>query len=151
MKLNNKGLELIKQYEGLKLKPYLDSVNVPTIGYGTTVYPDGKKVSLRDPEITKEKAEEFLKKHIEKIEPEIKNAIKVQLNDNQYSALVSFAYNLGVFSLRKSTLMVKLNESKFKDIEREFKKWVFAGGKKLKGLEARRQKEADLFNETEKT
>lgn len=142
-----KCLDIIKKYEGFKAAPYLCSANVATIGYGTTYYPDGTLVKLSDPAITEEKASELLHDHTYKLWMQVLEITKSNaLNENQLSALVSFAYNLGIGALLKSTLLKKLKvNDKDPSIRLEFQRWVKAGGKTLKGLERRRKEEADLY------
>ena len=145
MKVNNAVLQLIKTFEGCLLNAYLDSVQVTTIGYGATFYEDGTKVKLGD-RITQERANELLEWHIQEFAEGVSNLIKVDLNDNQFSALVSFAFNLGVGNLSKSTLLKKVNDNPNNHMIRtEFLKWNKAGGKTLNGLTARRNAEAKLY------
>ena len=145
MKVNNAGIKLIKTFEGCLLNAYLDSVQVPTIGYGATFYEDGTKVKLGD-RITQERANELLEWHIQEFAEGVSNLIKVDLNENQFSALVSFAFNLGVGNLSKSTLLKKVNDNPNNHMIRtEFLKWNKACGKTLNGLTARRNAEAKLY------
>lgn len=145
MKINNKGTELIKSFEGCALNAYLDSVNVPTIGYGATFYEDGKKVKLGD-RITQIEANKLLDYHIDLFSVKVKRLIKVELNDNQFSALVSFSFNLGYNALGRSTLLKKVNHNPNDiTIKNEFLKWNRAGGRVLNGLTRRRQDEARLY------
>ena len=147
MKLDKSGIELITKWEGLKLKPYLCSANVPTIGYGSTYYENGKKVSLADSKISKERAVQLFENTVSTYEKGVLKLLgTTKVNQNQFNALVSFAYNLGLKSLGNSTLLkvVKLNPND-KKISIEFGKWVNAGGKKLSGLVRRRNAESDLY------
>jgi len=141
----NKGYDLIKKYEGCQLKAYLCPAKVPTIGYGNTMYENGNKVKIGD-EITQQRAEDLLL-HIGKyFESEIKKLVKVTLTDNQFGALLSFTYNLGVGNLRVSTLLKKINANpNDPTIKDEFLKWNKAGGKVLAGLTKRRQSESELY------
>jgi lysozyme len=139
MKINDDGLNLIKTYEGFRSKPYLCPAGVPTIGYGCTEYADGRRVSLSDREITEKEATTYLKLFVTTLEYEIAKLITVPLNQNQFSALVSFTYNLGLGSLRKSTLLKLLNEGKFQEAADQFLRWNKAGGKELPGLTKRRE------------
>lgn len=149
MKLNKKGIDLMHQFEGLKLKAYLCPANVATIGYGNTYYEDGKKVMLGD-EITEERADQLFLIIAEDFSKAIRPFIKSALNENQFSALVCFAYNVGVANLKKSTLLTKVNANKDdKTIRDEFMKWDKANGKTLSGLTRRRKAEADLYYETQ--
>lgn len=142
---NKAALDLIKSFEGLYLKPYLDPVNIPTIGIGTIKYPDGTKVSMNDKEITEEQAMQYLQHELKEKEAGVEKLVKVQINDNQFGALVSFAYNLGVGALSTSTLLKKLNKGDVSGAAEEFLKWDHAGGKRLPGLTRRRQAERALF------
>lgn len=133
------GIELITEFEGLKLEAYKDSAGTWTIGYGHTsgVY-EGQT-------ITKDKAIEFLKQDIKSAENAVNNLVKVEINQNQFDALVSFTYNLGSGSLSRSTLLEKLNSGDIEGAADEFDRWVFAGGIKLAGLVRRRSTEKALF------
>lgn len=145
-KASQKGLDLIKRFEGLKLKPYQCPAGIPTIGYGNTYYPSGAKVKLTDPAITKEKAEELLKFLLTSYEKGVDSFCRDDINQNQFDALTSFAYNVGVGNLQKSTLIKKVNRNpNDPTIRAEFMKWNKAGGKVLLGLTRRRQAEADLY------
>ena len=145
-KASQKGLDLIKRFEGLKLKPYLCPASIATIGYGNTYYPSGAKVKLTDPAITKEKAEELLKFLLASYEKGVDSFCRDDINQNQFDALTSFAYNVGVGNLQKSTLIKKVNKNpNDPTIRAEFMKWNKGGGKVLLGLTRRRQAEADLY------
>ncbi len=146
MQISEKGLNLIKKFEGLTLKPYLDVVNVPTIGYGSTYYENGMLVTLDDDSISEQRATEILKFTTDKMYGSFVNkAVKVKLNQNQFDALVSFAYNLGNGNLQQSTLLKKVNNNDFIGASLEFEKWNKAGGKVLSGLTKRRTAEKELF------
>src|SRR5690349_12536176 len=108
-KIAKPGLDLIKSFEGLFLKPYLCPAKVPTIGYGTIMYPNGKKVTLQDPEITQAQAEQYLEHEVNEKAAGVEKCVTIPINQNQFDALVSFAYNLGVGALQKSTLLKLLN------------------------------------------
>lgn len=138
------GIELIKAFEGLSLKSYLCPAQVWTIGYGNTFYEDGTRVQPNE-EITKERAEEMLEFVYDKFENSVKHVLAVDVTDNQLGALVSFAYNLGVGALGKSTLLKKLNAGDVQGAGDEFLKWTKAGGKVLAGLVRRREAERKLF------
>lgn len=140
MKISQKGVDLIKSFEGLELKAYKDSVGVTTIGYGST----GPHVSM-GMTITKEQAEQLLKKDLERFERGVSDLVKVPLNQNQFDALVSFSFNLGLGNLKSSTLLKKLNASDYIGASKEFERWNRAGGKVLNGLTRRRIAERDLF------
>jgi GH24 family phage-related lysozyme (muramidase) len=137
---NQNGLLLIKSFEGLRLKAYRDAVGIWTIGYGTTrgVQPDMS--------ISEAKAEQFLQQDLNRFEEAIHEAVEASLNDNQFSALVSFTYNVGSGALRSSTLLKYLNARRdLHSIADEFLRWNRAGGRVLEGLTRRRKAERALF------
>lgn len=146
MKTSQKMVNIIKRFEGFRSRPYLCAAGVPTIGYGSTRYADGKKVSLEDGIITEGEATELLLKTLEKFERGVREEVISKINQNQFDALVSFTYNLGVGAFKKSTLLKKVNVNpNDPSITDEFLKWVKAGGKALKGLQLRRKIEADYY------
>lgn len=146
MKLDENGYKLIMEFEGLSLVPYLCSAKVPTIGYGNTFYPSGKKVTLQDKPITKAVAYWMLKETANVFATQVNLLLKKPITQNQYNALVSFAFNLGSQALGKSTLLKKVNVNpNDPTIRNEFLKWNKSGGKELLGLTKRRTKEANLY------
>ena len=147
MKISQKGLELIKTFEGWSPDPYLDPVGIPTIGYGFTYYlPSRQKVTMKDKPLTLVRGDEMLRQVLVTYENDVNRLVKAKLNQNQFDALVSFTYNLGGANLAKSTLLKKVNDNPFDPtIRTEFAKWRLAGGKVFKGLERRRKAEADLY------
>jgi lysozyme len=146
MKLNNAGYQLICEFEGLRLKPYLCSAKIPTIGYGNTYYPDGKRVTLLDKEITKEYAFEIFKVIADKYAKRVSEMVKKPLTQNQFNALVSFAYNVGTGAFSTSTLLKKVNANPNDlTIRNEFARWTRANGKIVNGLVNRRKKESDVY------
>ena len=146
MTTGKKGIDLIKKYEGLSLKPYLCPANIPTIGYGSTIYPDGTKVSMKDAPITKDRAEEILKFVLTTFERAVNKLVTVPITQNQFDALVSFTYNVGGVHLADSTLLKMLNNGDYAGASEQFGRWAKAGGKTLPGLVARRESEKELFN-----
>lgn len=144
MKLGQAGFNLIKEFEGLYLTAYKCPAGVWTIGFGTTGKVDGKVIG-KGMKITKEKAEQLLKKDVEQFEQSVDNLVKVPINQNQFDALVSFAYNVGSGALKGSTLLKKLNQENYQGAANEFLKWNKAGGKILTGLRRRREAERKLF------
>lgn len=145
-KTGRAGIELIKEFEGFRSKPYLDPIGIPTIGYGATYYLDGRRVKMTDPPITKEQGTELLKKMIVEYELSVNTLVKSSINQNQFDALVSFTYNLGAANLKKSTLLKKVNKNPNDlSIEAEFLKWNKAGGRVMAGLTRRRKAEAELY------
>lgn len=145
MKISNNGLNLIKQFEGLRLNAYDDGVGVWTIGYGTTKYPNGSRVKKGD-KITQTQADHYIANDVATFERAVNMLVNVPLNQNQFDALVSFTYNLGATNLSASTLLKKLNSKDYKGAAAEFPKWNKAGGKVMTGLVRRRKAEMELFN-----
>jgi lysozyme len=143
MKISEKGLKLIKDFEGFRSTPYLCSANVPTIGYGNTRYSDGTKVKLTDPAITKEQAEALLIDSMKGFERIVLSKVRVTLSQNQFDALVSHTYNTG----GSDTLFRLVNERASEAAIRDWfeKRYITANGVVLRGLVLRRKAEADLF------
>ena len=145
-KISNLGLELIKKYEGFKAKAYLCPAKVPTIGFGSTYYEDGTKVKLTDSPITQERATELLEALLVSYERSVDSYCVDTINQYQFDALCSFAYNCGVGNLKSSTLLKKVNKNpNDPTIKDEFLKWNKGGGKVLSGLTKRRIEEAQLY------
>ena len=141
MHINDEGLALIKEFESCKLTAYRDMVGILTIGWGTT----GPKVH-EGMKISQEDADELLMSRLEdEFEPGVEELLEVKVSSNQFSALVSFAYNLGIAALTRSTLLKKLNAGDAPGAAEEFGKWIMAGGKPCNGLVRRRAAEKDLF------
>jgi len=147
--INGMGLQLIKEFEGFKSKPYPDPATKSkpyTIGYGSTYYEDNTLVTLQDKPITEERASILLKHLLDtKFCPQVEKLIKVAVTDNQYAAVVSFAYNCGLQNLKESTLLRCLNAKNFSDAGNEFLRWDKAAGKVMPGLTRRRVAERALF------
>ena len=147
MSTSKNGIDLIKRFEGYKSKPYLDPNGIPTIGYGNTYYPDGRKVRLNDPSINESVANQLLMTMLQKFESVVFSNVTSKINQNQFDALVSFCYNVGDFNFRKSTLLRKVNVNPYdKLIRDEFQRWNKSGGKVLVGLSRRREAEWNLFS-----
>ena len=146
MRLDQKGYDLIKSFEGLSLKPYKCSAGVPTIGYGSTYYENGIKVQMSDAPITGARAEILLKNVADRFAQKVANLIKKPITQNQFNALVSFAFNVGSGALASSTLLKLVNENPNNAmISKEFLKWKKANGKTIQGLTNRRIKESALY------
>lgn len=140
------GLPMIKQFEGLMLKPYLCSAGVPTIGYGSTFYPGGIKVSLSDPAISKELADKLLINTVETIFlPAVLQLCPTLETPEQAAAILSWTYNLGVGNLKNSTLRKRILNKEWDLVPTELMKWNKAGGKELSGLTKRRKLESIVF------
>ena len=147
MKTNESGLSLIKSFEGLRLKAYKCPAGVWTIGYGHT----GKDVKP-GMIITEEQAEEYLRQDLERFEKGVDDLVEVDINENQYSALVSLAYNIGLGNFKKSTLLKLINKGNQNELEAvhsQFKRWVWAGSQILPGLQRRREAEFKLYSTQE--
>ncbi|TOY98077.1 muraminidase [Escherichia coli] len=144
MQTSEKGIALIKEFEGCKLTAYQDSVGVWTIGYGWTQPVDGKPIRA-GMTIKQETAERLLKTGLVSYESDVSRLVKVSLTQGKFDALVSFTYNLGARSLSTSTLLRKLNAGDYAGAADEFLRWNKAGGKVLNGLTRRREAERALF------
>ena len=141
MFVSEEFIEKMKEFEGLRLEAYKDAAGVPTIGYGHT-----RGVRMGD-RISEYCAKEYLLQDLSEVEMAVEQ-LKVARTEGQFDALVSFAFNLGIGRLKSSTLLKVIREGGSKRaITREFKRWVSAGGKKLRGLEKRREWEAKRFFE----
>ena len=138
-RINTAGLDLIKDFEGLRLNAYQDAVGVWTIGYGhtNTAYPGQR--------ITNAQATDLLRQDVANFEDAVTRAVRVPINENQFAALVSFAYNVGSGALNSSTLLRKLNAGDTFGAANEFLRWNRAGGRVLAGLTRRREAERSLF------
>ena len=146
MMMTEEGISLIKKYEGCRLTAYKCPAGVWTIGYGNTFYENGSTVKPGD-KITQERADQLFRNILEKkfVEP-IRKLIVSDVNDNMFSAIVSFTYNVGRGNLKSSTLLKKVNANPYdQTISLEFKKWVKSAGKVLPGLVRRRESESDLY------
>ena len=139
MRTSQRGLNLIKSFEGLRLQAYQDSVGVWTIGYGAT---RGVKAGMS---ITKEQAERMLLNDVQRFEPEIERLVTAKLSQNQWDALICFTYNLGAANLESSTLRRLLNDGDYAGAAAQFPRWTKAGGRELPGLVRRRAAERNLF------
>ena len=140
-RISDIGLKKLKEFEGLRKEAYYDAAGVPTIGYGHT-----HGVRMGDV-ISEYWAEMFLKADLYDVEKQV-DSLGLDLDQPQFDALVSFAFNLGFYKLKTSTLLKTIKEGgSMRAIKKEFKRWVYAGGKKLRGLERRREWEARRFFE----
>lgn len=139
-KIGKAGLDLIKDFEGLKLRAYLCPAKVWTIGYGST----GPHVTAGKV-ITEAEAEALLRQDLSRFEQAVTRLVTVPLTQNQYDALVSFAFNVGIAALERSTLLKRVNARLFDQAAAEFSKWNRAAGRPLAGLTRRRAAEAALF------
>ncbi len=145
MKTSDKGLQLIKQFEGFRARPYLCPAGVPTIGYGATYYPDGKKVTMHDKPVSEADATAMLRSMLVQYENGVERYVQVPITQGQFDALVSFAYNVGLAALKNSTLLRLLNLRDYAGAAAQFARWNRANGKVLPGLTRRREAERKLF------
>src|ERR1019366_1286736 len=149
MNLSGNGLNLIESFEGLKLLPYLDSAGIPTIGYGTILYPSGRRVTMSDPTITQAQALDYLESQVNQKTATINHLVQVSISQNQFDALASFAYNEGVNALQTSTLLRLLNSGDTAGAADQFLVWdkerVDGQLVESDGLLHRRQMERALF------
>jgi lysozyme len=137
--------EFVARFEGFRARPYVCPAGRPTIGYGTTRYPDGRGVSLSDPDCTEAKAREWLAHDLAGAESAVKLYVRVPLAEHERVALASFVYNVGANAFSRSTLLRLLNGRDRDGAARQFAVWVLAGGRELPGLVTRRAAEAALF------
>ena len=145
MTINNATRSLIRKFEGCYLKAYKCSANKTTIGFGNTFYEDGAAVQMGDV-ITQDRADSLFLIILDEFAAKIKPLIKQPLNDNQFGALLSFAYNCGVANLKNSTLLKKANANPNDPaIGLEFAKWNKANNVVLNGLVRRRKAESELY------
>lgn len=140
-----RGQALLHQFEGFRADAYLDSVGVWTIGYGTTIS-GGTKVQKGD-RVTRAEAERLFQTDLERFEKSVRTLVKVPINQNQFDALVSFTYNVGVNALRTSTLLRYLNAGRYDEAADQFLRWNKGGGRVIQGLANRRKVERALFKE----
>jgi lysozyme len=141
MHISRQGLDLIKHFEGFRAEPYICSGGERTIGYGHII----RAGDSYNPPISKAQAERLLRIDVAAAEAAVRRLLPVTLTQAQYDALVSFTYNLGAGALQRSTLRQKVLRGHHQAAGQEFLRWVYAGGRKLKGLMKRRQAEAELY------
>lgn len=145
MNVSEKGIEIIQHFERFSSKPYLDTGGVPTIGYGTTRYPDGSRVTMDDAPVDMAVATRWMRYHIRGTINYLNLALKgLEVQQHEFDALVSFVYNIGEGNFGSSTMLKRL-KSKDPNACDEFDRWVYDNGRKLKGLERRRASEKHLY------
>lgn len=143
-KISKEGFALLQQWEGLRLEAYQDAVGIWTIGHGHTTGA-GAPFVRKGIKITKAQAEAILRRDLVQFEKAVEQGVFQPLTDEQFAALVSFCYNVGVEAFCQSTLLKKLNKGDYEAVPAELQKWTRAGGKRLKGLVHRRAAEAGLW------
>jgi lysozyme len=150
MKISQSGLDIIKEFEGLKLQAYAATEDerkrgIWTIGYGSTYWPDGRKVKQGDNLTDAKQAETLLRTTVEQYEKAVSGTVKVHLTQNQFDALVSFAFNIGISAFKGSTLVKILNKTDITPVADQLLVWNKQSGKVLNGLVRRREMERSLF------
>lgn len=145
--VSENGALITEQFEGFVPHPYQKKGDVPTIGYGTTFYPGGKKVTLNDPSITKDQAIEYLLNFMNHIAiPVITEHVHIDLNQNQVDALADFVYNCGAEAFEGSHLLIAINNNAGQAaISAEFMKWVYVDHVKSSWQIKRRTAEVNLY------
>ena len=139
--ITQNGIDLIKRFEGFSAKVYICPAGYPTIGYGHVVKPyEDFSVGIDEAQ-----AEELLRQDAVIAERAVLRLISVPLTDGQFDALVSFTYNLGGGALQRSTLRRKINREEHADVPEQFMRWVWAGGRRLKGLVRKHEAEGILY------
>lgn len=140
MNISQKGIDLIKNFEGCRLTAYRCPANILTIGYGHT----GSDV-VTGQKITQEQAEKLLKSDLLVHCNNVSRLVKAPLTQNQFDALVSFEFNVGYGNFASSTMLKLLNQKKYREAAAQFDRWVYANKKVLAGLVRRRAAEKTLF------
>jgi lysozyme len=141
----NRGIAIIRKYEGLRLRAYICPSGLPTIGYGATFYENNTRVQMGDV-ITMDRADKLLHLQVRLFADQVKKVVKSNINENQLGALVRFCFNVGGAKFASSTLARKANANpNDPTIRDEFMRWTRGGGKVLPGLVKRREEEANLY------
>ena len=148
MELNAAGIKLIQDFEGLMLEAYRCSAGVLTIGYGHTSTA-GEPFVTADMKITQAEADAIFRRDIEIYCQGVREALQVEVNDNQFSAMVSLCYNIGVVGFANSSVLRFTNEGRLAEAAASFALWNKAGGQVLRGLVRRRAAEAELFQKVQ--
>lgn len=142
--VSDNGIDFLIKEEGMILKPYLDSVGIPTIGIGCTYYENGKKVKMTDPPITKARAIKLFRTVLKHYETAVWSVTRDDINQNQFDALTSLCFNIGVTGFKGSTVVKRVNcNPSDPSIKAAFEMWKNAGGKPI--LLNRRRREAKLY------
>jgi lysozyme len=140
------ALDLVVRFEGLHLRPYLDPIGVPTIGLGTTVYPDGRRVTLLDRPVTRDEALVLARWYLRsRCLPTVLRLCPELDTPGRLAAILDWSFNLGAGRLRASTMRRRINERRWEAVPGELRRWVYAGGRRFRGLERRREAEAALI------
>jgi lysozyme len=155
MQMSENGKELLAQWEGMKLHVYNDAAGLPTIGVGHLLTPDelnsgkiyiqAELVSYANG-LTQQQVLDLLGQDLEKFEKVINEGVTVDLNQNQFDALVAFAFNVGAGAFKGSTLLKVLNQGQYDEVPDQLRQWTRAGGRVVQGLVNRREHEIKLWN-----
>ena len=155
MQMSKHGLGLLEKWEGFELNVYKDSAGLPTIGVGHLltkseltsgkIVIDGVPVKYSDG-LTNQQVLDLLSQDVKPAEQSVNNGVKVALDQNQFDALVSFTFNVGVGAFTASTLLKVLNQKQYAEVPTQFLRWVRSGGQVVQGLLNRRQNEISLWN-----
>ena len=153
VRINDQGIELIKSFEGLhdgdKTTPLYEPIRCPaglwTLGWGNIYGLDNRRVTANHRAITLAQAEELLVRDLKRFESQLVRLVRVDLNENQWAAIVSFSYNVGSYNFKVSSLRAAINRKSWQTAANEFPKWVYAKKRKLPGLVRRRLAERELF------
>ncbi len=138
------GINLIKRFEGFEPRIYLDAAGLSTIGYGHLLH-SGEAEMFKNG-ISPEAGEALLIKDVLSAECAVLRLIRAPLTDGQFDALVSFTFNLGSGALQRSTLRRKINREEHDEVPEQFMRWVWAGGRRLRGLIRRREEESGVYS-----
>lgn len=142
--VSENGIEFLVQQEGIRLKPYRDSAGIPTIGIGCTYYENGVRVTMKDKPITLDRAKSLFMHLLQTYEKAVWSNTRNDINQNQFDALVSICYNIGVVSFKNSTLLRRVNKNKNDPSIREaFEMWRYADSEPI--LLERRKREHQLY------
>jgi lysozyme len=155
MQMSERGKALLAEWEGVELKIYKDSANLPTIGVGHLLTRDeltSGKILIRGETIkyaagvTRQQAIDLLDQDLGKFEDIVNTSVNIDLAQNQFDALVAFAFNVGANAFKSSTLLKCLNKGQYREVPDQLRRWCFAGGQKVQGLANRREKEIQLWS-----
>jgi lysozyme len=155
MRIDQAGIDFIKVLEGVKPFVYLDVAGLPTIGAGHLltrdeltsgkIMIDGYAYKYHEG-LSDNIIDRLLMRDLHIAELAVKAGVKVDLNQNQYNALVSFVFNVGIGAFKKSTLLKRLNAGAYAAVPAQMRRWIFSAGQQIKGLKNRREKEIELWN-----
>ena len=145
MRMSSDGIKLLKEHEGVRKEVYLDPIGLPTGGVGHLLKGDEIQRFPVGTQLSDEQIDEWLRQDIREAEEAVEQLVKVELNQSQFDALVSFVFNVCSGNFQRSQLLRLINANEFDLAARQFGRWVFAGGKRFRGLERRRTDEAELF------